>query len=88
MQGTEKLIDMQNSSCIYKLNCSWVLLTEVIVLHPFESLVHLNVKLQKGTIINLSTTNGKAKSGYFGNYLMVCIMMTIFRDMFPLHQAP
>lgn len=32
---------------MYKLNCSWVLLTEVIVLHPFKSLVHLNVELQK-----------------------------------------
>lgn len=43
-----------NISCMYKVNCAWVLLREVIVL---ECPVHLKPGTKKGTIINLSSAN-------------------------------
>lgn len=83
MQGTEKFTAMQNISCMYKVNCAWVLLREVIVLHMLEYPVHLKCRTKKGTNINLSTTNSQTKQGYFGNYLMICfVMMMVSKGIF------
>jgi hypothetical protein len=57
MQGTAKFTDMQNISCMYKVNCAWLFLREIIVLYILECSVHLKPRSKEGTIIHLSTTN-------------------------------